>query len=292
MNKKVYETLGMSLLSFPATKYNEVNNRKRDIRDMEMTSAAHMISTTQIRPEEPMILCGRYGKIIPILRQIIKKTTRDYLLIGTKRDLGEDSCLRMLETDWESETTQRRVPNGNGMFVLKPGSETNLALKEYVSGWDSHLLILCLGNGLQVDQELLNLLNHVGHFIILSETLQRSVKCTEGCKLTAGELLASMDYILVSSIGTAAKELLKVLPDYECEKVTNVTDFSLHRDSPQDYRMGHHHRNGSGLRFSQSKTLETKCIVTQDDLTRMQDSNTMLVYNAKLAHTWVVRVSG
>jgi hypothetical protein len=99
-----------------------------------------------------------------------------------------------------------------------------------------------------------------------------------------------MDYILVSSIGTSAKNLMSVLPSYECEKITNTTDLSLHQDSPNNDFDNMHHRNGGGLRFGQSRTQETKCIITQDDLTRMQDNNTMLIYNAKAAHTWVARI--
>ena len=109
--------------------------------------------------------------------------------------------------------------------------------------------------------------------------------------MTAEELLASMDYIIVSSIGTSAKSLMAVLPSYECEKVTNTTDFTLHRDSPNRDLGNNHHRNGGGLRFGQARTTESKCIFTHDDLTRMQDNNTMLIYNAKEAHTWVARIA-
>ena len=150
---------------------------------------------------------------------------------------------------------------------------------------------MCLGNGLQVDQELLNLLNSVGHYILLSETLHTSIKSIDGCKLTVEELLSSMKYILISSIGTAGKELLKVLPDFEYEKLTNTTDFSLHQDAPHEYRGEHHHRNGGGLRFSQAKTLESRCILTQEDLIQIQDSNSMLVHNTSNSHTWVVRIT-
>ena len=50
MKNKVYKALGMALLSLPTTQNNRANNKKKDIRDIESTSAAHMISVTQIRP--------------------------------------------------------------------------------------------------------------------------------------------------------------------------------------------------------------------------------------------------
>lgn len=138
----------------------------------------------------------------------------------------------------------------------------------------------------------LNLLNGVGNYMLLTEMLYRSVKATDGIQLTPEDLLSSMDYILVSSIGTAGKELIKVLPDYEYEKITNTTDVSLHRDEPHEYKDGRHHRNGGGVRFSQSKSLESRCIFSQDDLVKMQDSNSMLIYNARYVHTWVAKIVG
>lgn len=292
MNKKLYEAAGISLLKFPTTKKNSLNNKRRNVSDIGTTSAAHMIGITDIRQEEPLIFCGKYNKALPVVRQLIKMSSRPFLILGTKRDLAKDSCLRLLDVEWEKESLQRILSKGNGVIVLKPGAETNLMLKEYLSEWDSHLIIMCLGNGIQVDQELLNLLNSLGHYILLSETLQRSIKYTDGCKLTVADLLSSMDYILVSSIGTSGKELIRVLPDYDYEKVTNTADFSIHKDAPHEYKGGYHHRNGGGLRFGQSKTQESRYIFTQDDLTKLQDSNTMIIYNAHYAHIWVARISG
>ena len=88
-----------------------------------------------------------------------------------------------------------------------------------------------------MDQEVLNLLNGVGHYMLISENLQRGIKCFDGVKMSASELLESMDYIIISSIGTAGKELLKVLPEFEYEKITNSMDFSYHHDAPLDMRM-------------------------------------------------------
>lgn len=291
MNKKLYNAVGMALLSLPSTKKDRTNNKHRNIGNIEATSAARMLSVTGVCPDAPAIICGRYNKALPVVRQLTKMSSRPFLILGTKRDLSENSCLYALETEWKSENIERTLPNGNGVLMVRPGAETNLALKEYLPKWDTHLIIICLGNGLQVDQELLNLLNSVGHYIILSETLQRSIKSMDGCKLTASELLSSMEYILVSSIGTAGKELLKVLPDFQYEKITNTTDFSSHQDSPQKYGDGHHHRTGGGFRFSQSKVLENRSILTQDELIKLQDSNLMLIHNTRCSHTWIAKIT-
>lgn len=287
VGQKLYKGLGMALLRIPIGKASNADSKRRGIGDLGRTTAAQMLSVTGVRLDAPILLSGRHNKVFPVLRQLVKMAPMPCLLIGTRRDM-EQSCLLDLDLDWTSETPQSRLSPGHGALYLRPGAETNLALKEYLPGWDTHLLILCLGNGLQVDAELLNLLNGLGCYILILESLSRSVKESEGCRFTPEELLSSMDYMVISSIGTAAKDLVSALPSYECEKVTNTTDFSLHQVSP--HLSDHHHRNGGGFRISQSRALETKSILTQDDFRSMQDSSTLVIYNARAAHTWVAKL--
>ena len=290
MNKKIYDSIGIALLSLPITKNNKSNNKRRKITDMESTSAAHIIGVTGVCPEKPLIFCGKHNKAIPIVRQLIKKSSRPFVILGTGYDLRKESCLRIFDIGWESDSLTPVLPEGNGVMMLTPGAQTNLDLKICLPKWDSHLIILCVGNGFQIDQELLNLLNGIGHYILLSESLNRSVKSAEGTKMTAQDLLSSMEYIIVSSIGTAGKDLLKVLPDFEYEKITNTMDFSLHQDAPNRHEGGHHHRNGGGIHFGQAKSIEPRCILTQEELTKLQDANTMIIHNAQNSHTWVAQV--
>lgn len=288
--KKLYGSSGLSLLSLPIGKNDSVNTARKNISNLEMTTAANMISVTGVKANAPMIMCGRYNKLYPVLKQLLRMQQTSYVLVGTQKDLG-NSCFANLSIDWRKNQIAGNLPQGNGMIMFRPGAETVYIMKEAMSNWDDHLVVLCLGNGLQVDSDLLNILNSLGNYIIVTESLSRSIRGSEGCKITTEELLASMDYILVSAIGTSAKNLMSVLPSYECEKVTNSTDFSLHRDSPNNAIENIHHRNGGGLRFGQARTQETKCIFTQDDLTRMQDNNAILIYNAKAAHTWLARIT-
>lgn len=282
----------MALLGLPSTKSNHTNNVRRNIPDMNSISAAQMISITGITPEKPLIFCGSQNKSLPIIKQLIRQSHSPFVLLGTQHDFNEISCLRSLNTEWENNSFTYHLPEGNGLLALEPTAQNYLDLKECISKWKSHLIILCTGNGLQVDQELLNLLNSIGHYMILTDNLQRSVKSTDNSKMTAADLLSSMEYILISSIGTAAKDLLKVLPDFEYEKITNTSDFSLHQDTPNDYENGHHHRDGRGFRIGQSKTLESRCIITQEELIQMQDGNAMLIHNAHSSHTWVAQITG
>lgn len=126
--------------------------------------------------------------------------------------------------------------------------------------------------------------------MLISENLQRGIKGFDGVKMSASELLESMDYIMISSIGTAGKELLKVLPEFEYEKITNSMDFSYHHDAPHEHK-GKHHRNGGGLSLNQSKTRESRCIFTEEDLREMQDFNKMLIYNTQYSHAWIAKVT-
>lgn len=291
MRKKLYNALGMSLLRLPTTKKNRINNKQRNVKDLKAISAAQMISITEIQPNEPTIFCGRYNKALSIIRQLIKKSERPFVLIGTKSDLNENSCFRVLNAEWEEESISCNLSDGNGMLILKPKAGIYLELKEYILEWDSHFLIMCLGNGLQMDQELLNLLNSRGNYVLISENLQRGIKFVDGCKMTVAELLSSMEYIMISSVGMAGKELLKVLPDMEYEKITNTTDLSLHRDAPYENKKGNHHRNGGGLGISQSKVRETHCIFTEEDLKKMQDNNQMVIYNSRTGYTFVAKIT-
>lgn len=291
MNKKIYDTVGMALLSLPTTKKDRTNNKRRNINDIDSTSAAHMISVTGIVPENPIIYCGKHQKAVPIVKQLIKKSVRPVVIIGTNRDVGENSCLRIIDTEWESDSVSSTLPDGNGLLILRPGTQTNLDLRICLPEWDNHLIILCIGNGIQVDQELLNILNSIGHYILLTESVNRGIKSTDGNRMTSADLLSSMEYILVSSIGTAAKDFLKVLPDFEYEKVTNTYDLSFHQDAPHDYKVGHHHRNGGGGRLSQSKVIESRCILTEEDLINLLSSNNMVIYNANSCHTWVAKIT-
>lgn len=289
-NNKLYRSSGLSLLALPIGKKDSVNTTRKNIADLEMTTAANMIRATGVKANAPMIMCGRHNKVFPVLRQLLRMQQTPYVLVGTQIDV-EASCFADIPVDWSGRQIARNLPQGNGRICLRPSPETIYMMKESMAYWDDYLVVLCLGNGLQVDPDLLNTLNSLGNYIIVTESLSRSIRGSEGCRITTEELLSSMDYIIVSSIGTSAKSLMSVLPSYECEKVTNTTDFTLHRDSPNHELGNIHHRNGGGIRFGQARTTETKCIFTHDDLTRMQDNNTMLIYNAKAAHTWVARIA-
>lgn len=289
LKKNLYNPIGMKLVGLPITKKDNVNRKKRNVVQLERTTASHILSITSVKANAPLIFCGRQNKALPIIRELVKMTNKPFLLIGTPRDFN-DSCLLSLDIEWEEHVPRSHLKEGNGILTVSPGAQTRLELIQSMSSWDSHFLIMCLGNGLRVDQELLDQMNSLGDYVLLAESLNRCVRGSEGYKLSVEELLRSMDYVLVTSIGSSAKDLLQVLPTYEYEKITNTTDLSLHQDAPQMTSGSYHHRNGGGFRLSQSKTMEEKCIFSQDGITKMQDNGEMIIYNAKTSHTWVAKV--
>ena len=286
--KSLQDFIGLKLLQLPVTQRDRVNQENRDVRNLKRTTAAKMISMSGISPHS-LIFCGKMAKAYPFIRQLVKMLEYPFVIIGTQTDL-ENSCIRSLDIEWEESAPRQNLTAGNGLMELRPGPMTNLALKEYISEWSSHLVILCLGGGLQVDSELLNLLNSTGRYIIVSSSLSRSVKGSDGVKLSVRDLLSSMDYILVSSIGSSAKELIEVLPSFDYQKVTNTTDFSYHQDGAHIYENISHHRNGAGIRISQSRSMETRTVFTESELKRMQDDNILLIYNALESHIWVSEI--
>lgn len=175
---------------------------------------------------------------------------------------------------------------------MRPGAESALIMKEYVPEWaNDRLIVLCLGNGLQMDGDLLNILNGAGAYVLLAESLPRSVKANGDAKISVADLLSSMEYIVASSAGIAAKDLASVLPSFDYEKVTNKLDFSLHRHggSPYTERM-HYTNSGCGIHLGQSRTEETKPVLTEGDLQFLQKENKMLACNVRGAGICTARI--
>ena len=278
---------GMTLLQMPASKKNRADVRKRDLRSAGSVTAAQIIHEAGFTAQKPLLLCGDIRRNYPVLRQMTKMAGKPFVIIGTRVDFT-NSCLLDLPTDWDENTLRPNLPSGSGRITVTPSMY--LDLKQCVSEWDSHYPVLCLGNGLQLDTELLNLLHAQNGYLLSTDSLYRSVRSVDGDKLTPSELLFSMSYILVSSIGSAAKELLTVIPSYEQEKLTNTLDFSGHGDSPYSSFRGGCCRNGLGFRLSQSRTVESKPILTQDELTRMQALHLSLLYNAETAGHWTANI--
>lgn len=290
MKKRFLPSAGMSLFSLPTGRLDRANRKRSGIMELGTVSASHALSQTGVMPDRPMLYCGRRKRAVNLIRALVARSELPFLLVGTQRDL-DDSCLLSLGPDWTTGTPAARLRPGTGALILDPAdSSTYLCLSQYLPKWTDHLVILCLGTGLQLDGELLDQLNGLGRYILLCESLARSIRSSDSGRLGIDVLLESMDYILVSGIGTSAGELQKVLPSFEREQVTNTVDFSTHRRESGMLGSRRHDGDCGGFGFSQSKVLETKPILTEDQLTQLQDENAMIVHNALARHTWIAKI--
>ena len=288
--KRLYSKPELPLLRFPSGKHNKFNDKQRNIQNLQTMSSAQVIAMTGITPERPMIFCGKYQKSIPVILQLLKMTDRPFLLIGNRRDIHENSVFSLLESKADHVSLDQTLPETNSVLILNSDGDSYLLLKDYLTRVTLHIPIVCVGNGLALDYDILHLLNSIGQYILLSESLYRSIKHTDTCSMAVTELLSCMDYIIISSIGAAGKELLKVVPEYDIEKTTNTVDLSLQKDSPDTFLFKRHHK-GHALRLSQSSTLELKPILTQKDLLDLQATNTMLIYNTRANHIAIAKIS-
>lgn len=290
--KRLYSKPELPLLRFPSGKQNKFNDKQRNIQNLKTITSAHMIAMTGITPEGPMIFCGKYKKSMPVIMQLLKMTDRPFLLIGNRRDIHENSVFGLLESKADHVSLDQTLPEANSVLILNSDGDSYLLLKDYLTRVTLHIPIVCVGNGLALDYDILHLLNSIGQYILLSESLYRSIKHTDTCSMAVTELLSCMDHIIISSIGAAGKELLKVLPDYDIEKTTNTVDLSLQKDSPDTFLFKRHHNHkGHAFRLSQSRAMELKPILTQKDLLDLQDTNTMLIYNTSANHIAIAKIS-
>lgn len=272
---------GMHLLAFPRTHADKENTRRRNIGDTGAASASSALDTAQITPQKTLV-CGPIGRVFSVLDALQRQSTQPFVLIGTKRDFANSPLLR-LDTQWEETKLPQRLPEGNGRITL---SAEDLTMEiEPFAEWQDHLIILCLGHGLFINAALMNQLNAAGNYLLLTESLSDALY--RSADFTVETLLSSMRHLVVSSIGSDAETLLKVLPDYECEKVTNNFNFSTHRD--RGGMMGCH--GGSGLQFGQNREIVTKHLLSEDDLTRLSQESAMILYNARLRKVWVGKIS-
>lgn len=287
MRNRLYQSRGIGLFSTPVTQNDTVNALRRGVMDLGSVTASYALEAADITLQGPVLFCGRHSKALPLLLGLLRRENAPFVLVGTRREL-EDSPLMRLEHRWVLDRIPSRLSEGNGVLMLTPDSQTDLELKESLSGWDSHIPILCLGNGLTADHSLLMQLGGCGRYLLLSESLHRSVKGTEYGRLTPTDLLSAMDGILVSAAGTSAKALTEVLPTYESQRITNTSDWSTHRSVPMWDFFGRH--EGHGFRLSQSRTLETRPILTQEDLLHLQENNQILLYCPRRGRAWVARI--
>lgn len=276
---------GTPLLRLPSTKRNRRMSRSRNVFKMEAMTAANLIHISGINGGNPFLFIGKYNRAYPILKQLLRASSLPVCVVGTKKDLT-DCCLVNLGQDWLCQTAEKHLPAGNGVIAIEnmsPVEQKKIATS--LASWNDHALVLCLGNGIQLDATMISALISMEQCYLLSTSLSRSVRNT----VTVKEFLSQMDYLVISSYSD--QELLDILPKFQYEKVTNHLNFNLHRDQPQiGDQIDLHPRSGGGLFFGQDWTRETRPLFEQSELMELQDNGLILVYNNEMKHAWVVNL--
>lgn len=281
---------GLPLLRLPVTARHRSEERRRDLQDLGSLTASAALERTAVAPDGPIACCGSKNRFAELLRALARRSSLPFVLVGTQKDM-DSGCLPALEPEWTAKSISTRLKSGSGALVLDPGNEDiHLALMDALPKWRDHLVILCLGGGLQLDLAMLDQLNTLGTYVLLCDPLGRSVRGTDGSRLTPVELLRAMDYLLISSAGLSAGELLEVLPTYQSERISNTVDLSTRRPETHPRQSRGCGLDRGGLGMSQARTLEEKPLVTQDELRAMQRSGRLLVHNARSSMTWNVKI--
>lgn len=290
-NPKQIPFSGLSLLNLIPREDRRLR-KERHLTELNQVTAARLLSEVDVKPRSAVLLSGRYNKTFDLLQSMTRRSPLPYVVVGTEAELGDESCLRDLGFDWEEEYLPARLDEGNGALVLAPTADNLLCLKEYLTDWADHMVILCVGKGFQIDNDLLNKLMRHGSFVLVTESPVRCVQESGECSLSVEKLFGRMDYLIFAHVGAEAKELVKLLPVIDYEKPTNTLDFSSHRDGASPYENRHHHGGGFGLRFSQSRHMEQRPILTEGELNDRMNKGLMLVYSPPSRQGWFAKLIG
>lgn len=283
-----HSNTGMRFLALPTTQADNVNASRKGIVDLGIVSPAELLSEAKILPYGTLV-CGSPGRTYPVIEALTRQSRLPFVVIGAAADFSDTPFCRM-DVQWSYSSMPSHLPAGNGRITL---DREELQLNyEQISGFTSHLIFLCLGQGLSLTAALLDQLNATGNYVLISSgPLSCAVShAGTGNLLTEETLLRAMRCLVIFSIGGGDTQmLLRVLPTFECEQVTNNFDFSTHRENHWTGMMGHH--GGAGFRIGQNRSLVTKPVLSIDDLIRLRMNSQVLLYNQDLLRVWVGVVS-
>ena len=128
-------------------------------------------------------------------------------------------------------------------------------------------------------------LKSAGQSLILCDQLQQSLRDSENREFSSSAFLKKINYLFVVSAGVDTKCLKELLPNYQYVKTVNLSDVHFQRGEGGIEKSSrgsavYQHRNHGGA-FSQFRTLEpSKSVFEEDELQRIFENGSMLVYNA------------
>ena len=276
------------IISAPVTADNLRNARNYPVRNLGRCTPFQMLSNASISHKGTVCILGSPSRGIGIAKAMIRRNRKPFLFLGTVSD--RDLLFSSLAPEWIQDSAQVDLPAGNGALLFSRPYSSYLEMCEYMEAWNQeHFLILHLGGGLQIGIEILNLLGAIGQCLIICDSVPQSIRDSTSRAVTSLEFMKKMQYILTFSAGAAAKDLIGLLPTYQYEKVSNTTSLNAYKGRSLFHPFRGH--RGHGISVGQTRTMEyKKNIFEVDDLNRIFDDGSMLIYNAGANRVFLAQI--
>lgn len=284
MRNKLYRPKGLSLISAPVTSSDRANNRARGIKDLGCITGAQLLRALGHAGNGPLLFCGSQSSAFPLIRQAALSSEKPFLLVGMERSL-RDSCFLSLGPDWTHANAKISPPPGSGCFMLSPGQEAHLELKESLPGWGDYYVILLPGNGLQLDGNDLDLLNALGSYALVTDQITRCFAVSNETGLPLSRVFESMELIIYKNPDAGVRELVTVLPTIQMVNAVNAMDYSSYRNG-LGVAYGTPMR-GRGLRLSQSRSVENKPVLEEDQILKALRRGRSVIIEMAKRSVWI-----
>lgn len=284
MRNKLYRPEGLPLLSMPVTQADRVNNHARGILDLGRVTGAQLLHAVGYDGSGPLLFCGSQSQAFPLVRQAALSAGKPFLLIGSEHTL-RDSCFLSLEPEWTRGSASPSLPTGSGCLMLQSGQASHLELKESLANWIDRYLILLPGCGLQLDGNDLDLLNTIGSYAIISDSIGRSFASSSETGITLGRVYESMDLVVCRTAGGGIRELISVLPTFQQVKTVNSMDYSNYKNGAGT--ISGIPMRGRGIRLSQARSIETKPVLEEEQITTALHQSRTVVISMAARKTFV-----
>lgn len=276
--KNTFRPSEIPALSAPVTSSNLRNARNHPAVNLGNCTPFQLFESTGVSPNGTVCIIGNPARGIGTAKALIRRSQKPFLFLGTATD--NNSVFTSFNPEWSRNSAQEMPPRGSGAIYFTKPYAAYLEISAHLENWaQDHFIIMHLGNGLQIGEDLISILNAAGQSLLFCESVPQSLRSSKTRAITPLEFMKQMQYLLVFSSGAETGELIQLLPKYQYERVTNTTGVNTFRNR-SFFHPFHSHR-GHGFSANQSRTIEfKKDAFEMDDLQKIFGAGYMLVYNA------------
>lgn len=267
---------GLKFFRIPFSGKERVNQKRRGIIDLGSVTASEMAERTSLNEAAGQLFCGKVNKAFPVIRKFVRSSDGECVMLVGRVSEEVLSGFRGIFSDWMLDQPQEKMMSGNGIMLVK-NSEAVLLVKEYMKYWKEKSVILFLGAGFLLTEDMMNCLSGCRKYLILTEQLSADLKKP----LISEDVMSRVQGIYIASAGSVPKTFQNIFPDYQAEKPQDSVTLSIHSGAPQpDYDPGHA-RNGKALILGQSREQQKRPVLEQSDLISLQQCGKIVIYNVR-----------